>query len=517
MALEVSDVDNARRFIADHSKDLRYCVEWRKWLAWDGVRWRLDPSGKTPVQRAIAVSDALVTEAQGVKARKWAEKSRESARISAMVSLSSASDSISVVQDDFDIDTMILVCPNGTIDLRTGVLREHRREDMSTKMAGTSLQPEVATPKWTEFIHTVTRGNVDLQKYLQRVVGYMLTGDVSEQVLFFFFGVGSNGKGTFLKTIMEMLGEYAQPAPRGLLEQSHSDDHPTQIASLRKARLAVCSEVEQGRELAEALVKDLTGDDKLAARRMREDFWYFHPTHKVVLQGQHKPIIKGSDDGIWRRVQSMPWLARFKANSVSSDLGDDSMRVEREYSYYSKHLKAELPGILAWAVEGCLEWQKNRLSPPAIILESIREYRREMFNVPDWMHERVEYVVDSVVSRAELREDYLVWASEKNCPPVDERQLIGQMRAHIRERNCNATEIVARVPGSKWPARAWRHLRLADVTVDESAYQPPSLPPNASEQDDFDDVALAGNVGPDTLLPETPSEESDDDGSGTTH
>jgi len=229
-------------------------------------------------------------------------------------------------------------------------------------------------------------------EYLQRLAGYALTGDIREHVLAFFFGKGANGKSTFLRTLLTILGDYASPAPRGLLFRSRGERHPTELASLFGRRFVTCSEIEDGQAFDEALTKDLTGGDPIECRRMREDFWSFEPTHKLFVAGNHKPSVRGDDEGIWRRMRLVPWLVTFAANE------QDKRLVEK--------LLTESPGIVAWCVRGCLDWQSNGLAEPATVRKATDEYREESDALGEFFRLHAVFDAAARVARKDLREAY---------------------------------------------------------------------------------------------------------------
>ena len=220
-----------------------------------------------------------------------------------MVTLAKSIPSVAITHDQLNADPMLLNVETGTINLRTGLLREHRRKDLMTKIAPVCFDPNATAPTWDAFLARAMGDSGELVNYLQRMVGYALTGSVEEHVVGFLFGGGANGKSTFLSTIHAMLGDYASPAPGGLLFRSRGERHPTELASLHGRRFVTCSEIEEGQAFDEALVKDLTGGDPIECRRMREDFWMYQPSHKLFLGGNHKPSVKGDDEGIWRRMR----------------------------------------------------------------------------------------------------------------------------------------------------------------------------------------------------------------------
>ncbi|GAF95960.1 unnamed protein product, partial [marine sediment metagenome] len=239
-----------------------------------------------------------------------------------------------------DADPMLLNMANGTLDLRTGKLREHSSLDMLTQLSGTEWDEKAGCPRWLQFLDEVFAGDQELIDYIQAAVGYSLTGSVEEHALFFCYGGGCNGKSTFLSVLQDMLGEYGHAGASGLLQQrGMGRAHPTEQAMLHNKRLVVCQELEEGLPWAESVVKHLTGGDAIATRRMREDFWTMKPTHKLWVAGNAKPVVKEATDGIWRRMKLVPFTVSFE--------GREDTQLERE-------LRKELAGILTWAVEGAM-------------------------------------------------------------------------------------------------------------------------------------------------------------------
>jgi len=282
---------------------------------------------------------------------------------------------------------------------RTGQLRPHRREDYLTKLCPVTFDRGADCPLWLGFLRDITADDQTLQGFLRRAVGMTLIGAVWDHVLFFLYGTGANGKSTFLIIVQVMLGpDYAMKAPPDLLMAKGQESHPTERADLAGKRFVACIETAEGRRLAESLVKELTGGDRVRARRMREDFREFSPSHKIWLAANHKPIIRGTDWGIWRRVKLVPFTVKIPDDKQDSRLGDK--------------LKAELPGILNWAVLGCLEWQTEGLGEPEAVRKATAEYRSES-DIPG------AFVDDCCVVGPEyeapasgLYKDYRRWAEE---------------------------------------------------------------------------------------------------------
>jgi putative DNA primase/helicase len=312
------------------------------------------------------------------RVQKWALQSEDARKLNAMIALATSEPTIPVLPEHLDRDPFLLNVQNGTIDLRTGKLREHRREDLLTKIAPVTYDEGATCPLWRRFLDQVFAGDEELIEYVQRLIGYGLTGDVREQILPIFWGKGANGKSTFIIVVMAMLGEeYAAKASRDLFMARKADSHPTQLARLFGRRIVVCTETQEGGRLDEGLVKELTGGDAITARRMREDYWQYTPTHKPILITNHKPEIKGTDKGIRRRLRLVPFNVRFwnpddpeeRAKGLPEELKQDKELTAK--------LLGELPGILNWAIEGCLSWQSDGLGLPGAVKAETSRYIAE--------------------------------------------------------------------------------------------------------------------------------------------
>ncbi|MCX7392492.1 MAG: phage/plasmid primase, P4 family [Planctomycetales bacterium] len=370
-----TDRSNSRRLLHAYGKDLLFCFPWDKWLAWDSTRWQID-DGSSATRFALAVSDSVWAEAKVAGLSddicKFAISSSNTGKVSAMLKL--AAPDVAIPVDRLDANPWLLNVKNGTLDLRSGKLREHRREDSLTKLCPTEYDADAACPEWLRFLDSTFGGDTGLIAFLQRLSGYFLTGDVSEQILPIFYGSGSNGKSTLLNAIQAAMGEdYSSAAPPSLLMEKKSDSHPTELAGLFGKRLVVSQESTAGARLAEATVKSLTGGDKISARRMREDFWQFTPTHKLLLATNHKPRVKGTDHAIWRRLVLVPFEQRFW-NPASGEDGPENLRQDKSLS---TKLIAETSGILAWMVQGGLVWQRDGLGIPMSVRAATEDYRSE--------------------------------------------------------------------------------------------------------------------------------------------
>jgi len=365
-----TDTGNAER-MADRFRDrMRHCHPWGKWLIWDGRRWAVDDTAAlnrmaTETTRNILAEAATIADKRERKwLVKWALASESRRSVNAMIGLAAAREGIPILPIDMDRDGWLLNLRNGTLDLRTGGLRPHQSDDLITRMCPVDFDPDAACPTWDWTLDGVFDGRSDLIEFVRRLFGMCLTADATEQVLPIFHGKGSNGKSTLLGAILEILGDdYAITAPPGLLVQRYNDPHPTERAILFGKRLVVDMESAEGAKLNETMVKQLTGSDRISARKMREDFWDFAPTHKIIMGTNHKPTIKGTDHAIWRRIKLVPFTVEIPESDQIKNL--------------PQRLRLEYPGILNWCFAGCLDWQRNGLNPPDAIVASTSEYRSE--------------------------------------------------------------------------------------------------------------------------------------------
>ncbi len=310
--------------------------------------------------------------------------------------------------EEMDRGPGLLNCANGTLDLKTGQLREHRHGDILTKLSPVAYNPDADCEVWERFIDQIFQSNSELILFVRRLLGYCLTGDVREQILPIFWGTGANGKSTLLNAILEMMGDDYAIAARDLLLAKRGERHPTELADLFGKRLVCCVETDQGRHLAESLVKDLTGGDRIRARRIREDFWEFSPTHKVILCTNHKPVIRGTDHAIWRRVRLIPFGVTIPA-------------AEQDKSLPNK-LHAERPGILAWCVRGCLEWQREGLGLPAVVQAATSAYRDEQDMVGTFIADCcVTGLADYRVKAGDLFGAFVAWCKRTGEKEITQR------------------------------------------------------------------------------------------------
>ena len=388
----------AEALVELHGRDLRYCGTRRKWLVWTGKVWREDHQGVVQQRikemlrrlRADAVSDGNAeAEAFLLKAEKRAIRDN-------IKSLAEHEAPIQISHDALDAHPMLLNVRNGTVNLETGEHRPHAREDFLTRVAPVSYDVRAPCPVWDAFLTRIFNGDPSLLRYVQKAAGYSLTGNVSEQVIFVLWGAGANGKSTFVLALLEALGDYGRSGVADLLLASKHARHPTEKADLFGARLVVFQETSEGHRFDESKLKELTGGDKIKARRMREDFWEFFPTHKLWLATNHRPSIRGTDHAIWRRIKLIPFTVTIPSSEQDKNL--------------SKKLRRELPGILRWAVEGATAWQRDGLDPPKIVQDAGDSYRQSEDRVAAFISECCIVGPGKQTAARDLYSSYRDWA-----------------------------------------------------------------------------------------------------------
>jgi putative DNA primase/helicase len=416
-AENMTDAGNARRLVKEHGHDLRYCHAWGKWLVWDGKRWRKDDAGavvektKKTVRAIYAEAAAEPDKEQREALAKWARESERRHRIMDLIALAQSEPDIPVAPPDLDADPFLLNCRNGTVDLRTGSLRPHRREDSITKIAPVDYDPAARLNLWDRFLHTVTDGDSEMLSFLQRAVGYSLTGDTGEEKLFMPHGPGATGKSTFLEAFKSALGEYAATADfEAFLKRRDVGGPRNDIARLAGARLVVSIEVDEGKRLAEGLVKMLTGGDTVAARFLHKEAFEFAPQFKLWLAANHEPTVSDEDSAMWRRILRIPF-----EHVIPEDQRDPGIKKKL------KNPKVAGPAILAWAVQGCLAWKRDGLKVPARVRAATEAYRKDMDPLKEWFDAHCVLQEDAWTSSEALRQSYQAWTKENSERPVEGR------------------------------------------------------------------------------------------------
>lgn len=412
-----TDYGNARRLVAQHGNDLRFVREWG-WLAWDGRRWQIDQTGEAE-RRAKATALSIYQEAADAPDHRrpalarHAIASQSSGKITSMLALAESEREIRATPDDFDANDWLLTCANGTIDLRTGTLKPHDRADMLTKAIDVHYSEQAACPQFLTFLDRIFANNARLIAYVQRMIGYMLSGSTGAQCMFIAHGTGANGKSVLIEVIRALLGDYARNADPSTFMMQQSDRIRSDIARLAGVRFVSSVELDEGRRLSEALVKQVTGGDTLTARFLHKDEFEFMPRFKLLLATNHKPIIRGTDYAIWRRIRMLPFTVTIP-------------EAERDPQLASK-LKAELPGILAWAVRGCLDWQRDGLQEPDEVKAATNDYRSEMDVIGQFLDETCTIQPRARVLCAALYSAYAKWCEDGGERPINQRRFGAQM------------------------------------------------------------------------------------------
>lgn len=408
----LTDMGNGERLAARHIKDIRYVHKWKSWLVWDGRRWKPDDDGEI-VRRAKHATRRILAEAavaEGEDRKKalasWAFRSESKDRLGAMMALAASEPGIPIDHDSLDADPWLFNCQNGTIDLRTGELRAHARGDLMSRICPYPYDTKADCPNWLQTLRKVFRredpaDTEALVGYWQRLCGYAATGLVTDHVMPVAYGTGSNGKTTVLGTLISVFGpEYAMKASSNMFMSRTNEAHPTEMADLYRRRLVVAMETEEGRRLNETRVKELTGGDSIRARKMYEDNWEFTPTHTLIMATNHRPRIRGTDRGIWRRLKLIPFTVHIDDASAIKDM--------------PARLLAEAPGILAWCVRGAIEWRERGLDAPPEVASVTSQYREEQDTLGSFLESACEAGYGLRVKSDVLYKAYKKWCEEGN-------------------------------------------------------------------------------------------------------
>lgn len=397
-----SDSSLAGIFTATFGNELKYVAAWGKWFWWDQHHWVHDN-----ILHAYDMARTVCNE-QSIRLEEWLSgegkspgpaKMVASAKTIASVEKISRSDRLHrATTSQWDADQFLLNTPAGEINLADGQMATHDKEHYMSKI--TSVSPGGDCPRWFSFLKQVCDGGEELISFLQRVVGYALTGSTQDHALFFLYGTGRNGKSTFLNVIYEMVGDYAASAPlEAFTEGAKGGGHPTDLAGLQGARLVTAVETEEGKRWAESRIKALTGGDPITARFMRQDFFTYTPQFKLIVTGNHKPQLRGVDEAMKRRIHLIPFNFTIPPREVDYEL--------------PKKLRYEMSGILSWAIEGCTEWQKRGLSPPACVSEATEEYFQDEDMVGRWIEECCTKEVKTAQAKSgALYESWSAWCGE---------------------------------------------------------------------------------------------------------
>jgi putative DNA primase/helicase len=362
-----SDEDLVLRFAERHHDRLRYVASFGRWLTWADTHWMTDDTlAVFDLVRTLCREAAAQCNKNGMR-----KKLASAATVAAVAGLVRADRRLAASAHQWDRDPFLLGTPSGVVDLHTGQLRPARQSDYMTKITGTG--PGGDCPRWRDFLKRITADDIELQEFMQRMVGYFLTGVTTEHAMFFGHGLGANGKSVFLSTVAGIMGDFHVAAPIEAFVASRNERHPTDLAGLRGARLVSAVETEEGRTWAEAKLKAITGGDRIAARFMRQDFFQYLPMFKMLVTGNAKPSLRAVDEAIRRRLHLIPFAVTIPPGERDKHLTDK--------------LRDEWPGILSWAINGCLKWQRVGLDPPEAVRAATASYFSDQDLLVQWLED----------------------------------------------------------------------------------------------------------------------------------
>jgi len=451
----LTDAGNAERFVALYGNKVRFCWQSNKWLFWDGQRWN-DLIGEVKVrQLAIQIARLILQEAYKIKDEKkrkktvnWAFQSESAPRIQAMLSIAKTLPSVVSYTDQFNSQLFLLNCLNGTINLLTGELQPHNPADMITKLAPAEYYPQAKSKLWNRFLRDSTKDNPDMINFLQVAIGYSITGDTSEEKLFFVFGPAASGKSTFLEAIKASLGDYALTADfEVFLKRTQTGGVRNDIARLAGARLVISIEVDEGQKLAEGVVKTLTGGDTVCARFLYKEHFEFTPRFKLWLAANDAPRVRDSDTAMWRRILRVPF-----EHVIPKEKRDPKVKATL------KDPKKAGSAILAWMVQGAMKWQQKGLQVPQIVEESTEEYRESQDPLKEFFDDECEFAADAFVPVKELRAAYEQWTKDIGSRyPLGPREFNKRLNAKGCERK---TKRYINDVGTEIVGKCWERLTL---------------------------------------------------------
>lgn len=387
---KLTELGNAERIAYEYGHVIKF-VNDIGWFIWDGKRWRVDT--KKEIERITAKVLRSLSKSEDESEAKWARMcERRNVRMNSIKDLMPL---VPGERQEFDTHKYLLNVENGIVDLKTGKLQQHDRELGLTKITNIVFDENAKCPEWLNFLDQIFQGDKELAEYMQRLIGYSLTGEIIEQIMVFLIGGGSNGKSTFINIIKDIMGDYGRQAKSDTFIKKKETGANNDIARLVGSRFVSAIESEDGEQLSEAFVKQITGGEPVLARFLRQEFFEFIPEFKVFFTTNHKPVIKGVDEGIWRRIRLIPFNLQLPKEKRDKKLPEK--------------LSLEMPGILNWAIEGCLKWQQSGLNDPAIVMKATGDYKEEMDIIGPFMFECCFKREDVQIEAKELFEVYANW------------------------------------------------------------------------------------------------------------
>lgn len=493
----LTDQGNGERLARQHGEDLRYVADHKKWYVWGhcikgALHWVVDNTGEVvrrAKQAAVEISNNGGAESmKQPELDKWSHASQASSALDAMIKLARSEWPIPATPEQFDTDPWLFAVQNGTINLRTGEFYESRREDLLTKCTGVKYVPSITVteqpaeaaaedghtlnidcneaalcPTWESFLHVVMDDDEEMIEFLQRCVGYSMTGLVKERVLLILYGGGANGKSTFVETLHSMLGDYATVTPIDtLLAKKFGSSIPNDIAALKGVRFVSASETDENAKLATGKIKGMTGGGRLSARFMGGEFFNFQTTFKLWLETNHKPRIDDSSKAMFDRIRLIPFKVR-----IPEEKQDKELKLK---------LLAELSGILNWALAGVKQYQEIGLAPPAKVVEETARYQREQDVLGTFLADRYEEKTGAMVSKDDFYKDWVDW-----CKHTGEFAITKKTLGHrMNDRNFEPDKRSRITPGGKLE-RVWEGLCARVLPV--STPRPGTATLNYSEDD----------------------------------
>jgi putative DNA primase/helicase len=400
-----SEDDLALRLTQRHAEDVRYVAKWGRWLRYDGSCWRED-SVLDIFDRCRVICREASDECLNEGKEALAKQLVAATTVAAVQRMATWDQRTAATVDQWDSSIWLLNTPAGAVDPCTGEIRPSLREDYCTKI--TAVAPGGDCPLWLQFLARITDYDLELERFLQRMVGYCLTGSTREECLFFLYGMGANGKSKFVGAISGTLGDYAKTAPIETFIATSGERHPTDLAGLQGARLVTVIETEQDRRWAESKIKTLTGGDPISARFMRQDFFEYIPQFKLIIAGNHRPSLRSVNEAIRRRFHLVPFNVTIP-------------EAERDLQLAEK-LRAEWPGILKWAIEGCVAWYRDGLNPPAVVQEATAAYLANEDHVARWIDDCCRLGEREAAKTQALYKSYCAWCEANNEKPLSSKE-----------------------------------------------------------------------------------------------
>ena len=445
--LGCTDYGHAQRLVRRHGANLRYCYDFNLWFAWTGTYWLMESvvAERMAKDTVLSIYDEvgeLADANERETLHRHAVMSEQASRIAAMLALARSEPGIAIRPDELDRNVWQLNCSNGTVDLWTGNLKQHDRADLITRRLAVGFDPKVECPNWQAFVRRIMDGNEDLIGFVKRAVGYTLTGSTAERCMFILHGDGKNGKTLFLEGLRLLLGDgYKARTPTQKLLAKRGETIPNDLARLRGIRLVTASETGDGNRLDESLIKDITGGDRVVARFMRGEWFEFTPHFKIFLSTNYRPRVSGTDDAIWDRLRLVPFVIRI------------SEEERRPLEQMLREFEGELPGILNWAIQGCLDWQLHGMGEPPEVCVATAHYRDEMDALGEFLSNCCVLNREARVTARDLYEAYRQWATDAGERVLSNKRF-SQWMEH-RGKQAGFIKVHTR------DGRAWHGLSLA--------------------------------------------------------